>query len=225
MIARNTAPRGQRLTVLGAVFAAHVLLLIFFLQQRLSVPPPVAPVVIGLIAIATPPAAAVASKPPPLSVPAKLAVAVDPVPISIAPDLVPKSAPGMAGACSTLGDISAALLADPVALEAIRLAPPETRSVADAVVVWSAGWAASTIDPAAPLAPVRALVESFLLASEDRCLDEALAGPRLMAIPDGERTMFLVFGSGVWTWRQLVTPDPLVSNAIAGSAVPIISPQ
>ncbi len=30
-----------------------------------------------------------------------------------------------------------------------------------------------------------------------------MLGPRLVPIPDGNGTIFLVFGSGEWTWRAL----------------------
>ena len=45
--------------------------------------------------------------------------------------------------------------------------------------------------------------------AEWNATDEPIAGPRLIPVPDGERTMFVVLGSGAWTWRQLVSdPDP-----------------
>ena len=80
-------------------------------------------------------------------------------------------------------------------------------------VMWNAGRsnAASTVD--SPLGPARAIVELSLNSVEDGCLDEQIAGPRLIPVPvpDGQSTMFLVFGSGTWTWRELVA-DPVFAQ-------------
>ena len=59
------------------------------------------------------------------------------------------------------------------------------------------------------LGPARSVVERSLESIDDSCLDAPIAGPRLVPLPDGERTMFLVFGSGAWTWRELTaSADP-----------------
>jgi hypothetical protein len=114
-----------------------------------------------------------------------------------------------AAACRTLEAIADSLLNDPIALAAVQQAPPETRSVAEAVVAYNAGWssAAQTID--APLGPVRANVVARLQLIEDRCLDEIVSGPRLITFPSPDgRTTIVVFGSGRWTWRNLLTTPP-----------------
>lgn len=222
MIIRTSTPRGHRLAILATVFGLHVILLALFLQQRSARVPTTESTAIGLIAIAALPPAA--STPPPIPLPTKIASTSEPRPVSVsvAPSTSVEATTGAAGACSTLADVGTALLADPVVLDAIRRAPPETRSLADAVVVWNADWVEAAATPEAPLGPVRDLVQNALLASEDRCLDEALAGPRLMAIPNGDRTMFLVFGSGNWTWRQLVTPAPALVDG--RPVAPIVPP-
>lgn len=219
MISRATAPRQPRLVILATVFGAHMLLLALFLQQRNVAPRVAPPGAIGIITVATPPVAR--NAPPPMPLPTKIPAVTVPlnVPVSNA-SLAPTDATeGTAGTCALLGEMSQALLADSIVLDAIRRAPPETRSLADAVVVWNAGWVqAAGID--APLGPVRVLVEQALLASEDRCLDEPLAGPRLLAIPNGDRTMFLVFGSGAWTWRQVLVSASAVSQDRQSPTVP-----
>lgn len=64
------------------------------------------------------------------------------------------------------------------------------------------------------------MVEQTLSLVEDGCLDEPIAGPRLVpiAVPDGQGTMFLVFGSGNWTWRELVA-DPAAQEALPGQKI------
>lgn len=110
------------------------------------------------------------------------------------------------GTCSTLDLVSKAIASDPSALESVIRAPPETRSVAEAIVMWNAGWSSAALTSDSPLAPARAAVEVKLATVDDACLDEPIAGPRLVPIrvPDSQSTMILVFGSGNWTWRELM---------------------
>ncbi|MDQ3245559.1 MAG: hypothetical protein M3Q52_01455 [Pseudomonadota bacterium] len=109
-----------------------------------------------------------------------------------------------AAGCSTLEKIRKAIIENPAAMASVHRAPPEARSVADAVVIWNAGWvdAAKSVD--APLGPARAAVEQVGISVDDACLDEALIGPRLIPFPAGDGTIFLVLGSGTWTWREVM---------------------
>lgn len=164
----------------------------------------------SLVSIARAPPARV--PPPPPALPSKVVDEIKRLTeraSTIDPDSQTITAPS--GACATLDLVTEALVADPLAVDAVVRSPPETRSIAEAIVMWNAGWspAASTAD--SPLSRPRAVVEQSLDTVETGCLDEPITGPRLIPIPmqEGQRTMFLVFGSGSWTWRELVT-DPLV---------------
>jgi hypothetical protein len=195
--------------ILTSVVAIHAALIALLLQQAAKVDRPVPATSIAMIAIdAERPAAA---KPPPPSPPAKVADTFVPVTELSIPDDSQSDAPaGASAACSTLDKVREGLLLDAVAVDAIRNAPPETRSIADAVVIWNVGWAPSALTRVDPLFVVRAAIERDLASVPDNCLDEAVAGPRLLPIPDasGQRTIFIVFGSGVWTWRALLSPPP-----------------
>lgn len=80
----------------------------------------------------------------------------------------------------------------------------ETRSIAEAIIIWNAGWSAAAASMDSPLAPARSALEQTLIGISDGCLDEQVAGPRLVPIPAGSNgTMFLVIGSGLWRWRDL----------------------
>lgn len=130
-------------------------------------------------------------------------------------------APG-AEACPTLDAITKALIADRAAVDQVLAAPPETRSIADAIIVWNSDWSAATTTVDAPLGEVRAAVLQSLGETADHCLDEPIAGPRLIPIPAGSGTVFLVFGSGNWRWRQLLTnpgqsPEVLDTTQPAGT--------
>ncbi len=204
------------------VFALHAALLALFLVQRpATVAPDVKPSTIAMIAIdADQPAAA---KPPPPTLPAELADTFDPVvEFSIPTDSDSDALAGASGVCSIAAGVLDTLLLDPAAVDAVRRAPPETRSIAQAIVIWNAGWSPFAADLDSPLGIVRANIETSLKTAADACLDEPVAGPRLLPIPNGTGTgtIFLVFGSGSWTWRALLLPPPVPAIDGAGSVVP-----
>ena len=211
---RSGPSRGQRAVVLTAVLALHLLLLGLLVIGKVRATPARAEpgfVQIGMLSAAT----SVTSKPPPPAMPSKLAAL--PVPsfaLSLTADFEINAA-ALSSHCSTLDEVSAALLADPVALAAIRDAPPDMRSITDAVVMWNAGWSPASSPDDAPLGPVRAAIERTLSVVDDSCLDEVIAGPRFVQIPNGDETMFMVLGSGQWSWRQLLlaqSPDEIVNR-------------
>ena len=211
---RSKPSRGQRVAVLTSVLALHLLLLgLFILGKGEATPTRAEPgfVQIGMLSASTP----AMSKPPPPAMPSKLtALPVPRFALTLADDFEMNAA-AVPGHCSTLEEVSAALLADPVALAAIRDAPPDTRSIADAMVMWNAGWSAASSPDDAPLGPVRAAIERTLVATDETCLDEPMAGPRFVPIPNGEGTIFVVLGSGQWSWRQLLlaqSPDEIVTQ-------------
>lgn len=208
--------------MLATVFALHVALIALFLQKSVKVAAVVEPTTIAIMALAAErPAAA---EPPPPTLPAKLADTFKPlVELSIPAESETDSPAGASGVCSTPKMVLDALLLDPAALDAIRRAPPETRSVADAIVIWNEGWSPAALAPDTPLFNVRVTIERSLSTVIDGCLDEPLVGPRLFPVPDagGTRTIFVVFGSGNWTWRALLTPTfPATDGALAVPITP-----
>lgn len=222
MIQRTFPPTSQRVSVLMTVVALHAALLAIFFANRNTAPEVVVePGVLSLVSIARDIPAQL--PPPPPILPSKVVDEIKRLTeqaLTIDPDSQALASPS--GACATLEVVTKALIDDPSAVAAIVQAPPETRSITEAIVMWNVGWsnAASSLD--SPLIRPRAVVEQSLDAVEAGCLDEQIAGPRLVPIPvpDSQRTMFLVFGSGTWTWRELVTdpvaaPDPMFDNSLA----------
>ena len=202
-------PPSQRLTLLAVAAVLHLGLLALLLSAGWLPPLAVKPLAaMTTMAMARDRGSA---RPPP-ALPSRLSQpqrVLREIQFSDQPDAIARDA---AGGCAALPLIAQALVADPVALAAVRGAPPEIRSIADAVVLWNAGWAAAASTPDMPLAPARSVVEQSLLALPDNCLDEPVAGPRLVPVADGDRTMFVVIGSGNWTWRQLLDDsDPTPS--------------
>lgn len=215
MIDRSTPPRSQRIGVLASVIALHLGLLAAFLSTRGAAPPAIVKSgVMSLVAIS---AAVPAQRPPPPPVlPSKLVDEIRKLTadaLAMEPDSTALAAPS--GQCATLDVVMKALAADPAVVAAVVQAPPETRSIAEAIVMWNAGWSSAASTPLSPLTPARAVVEQSLRMVEDGCLDEPIAGPRLVpiAVPDSQQTMFLVFGSGNWTWRELIAEAAVVPEA------------
>lgn len=194
------------MSVLATVVAGHVIALAVALANRSSLPPRLPnPPALSLIAVDTTLSPPIAALPPRLA--SKLPTP-DPSPPPQPPAASSESALSIMGqaatSCVALDEVAIALLADPAALGSILHAPRETRSIADAIVIWNAQWSEAAIAADAPLEPVRASVQATLSSVDQSCLDEPIVGPRLVPIPAGDGTTFLVFGSGSWSWRQLL---------------------
>lgn len=207
MIQLAIPPRAQRVTALAVAAALHLVLLAVLVSVGSLTPPLAKPLAAMTMVSLTPERAT--GRPPPPALPSRIAQPQRVFQEFMFSDQPDASASGAAGNCATLLLITQALDADPSALAAVLGAPPETRSIADAVVLWNAGWTAAASTPDAPLAPARAVIESSLHTLPDACLDEPIAGPRLVPVPNGDRTMFIAIGSGNWSWRQLVEDTAL----------------
>ena len=206
MIQRSTPPRLQRTAMLSLAVVLHLSLLALFMTIGVARPLPAArPSSLSLISLNP----EHAGKPPPPALPSKIADRQRSLRPAAYSEQTESTATGAAGGCATLTLVIKSLVSNLAAVDAVRQAPPESRSIADAVVLWNAGWSADAMAPGSALAPARAAVEDSLRLLPAQCLDEPVAGPRLVPIPDQDRTMFLVVGSGNWTWRQLLVNDPL----------------
>ncbi len=195
-------PPRERFAVLATVCALHGLALTLFLATG-GTPAdlPAKPGPMSLLSLEAEPVAA--TPPPPPSLPSK--IPAEPSEQLVLSDPADSSTAGLpAAGCATLEAVRASLLAEPRVIAAVTNAPEETRSIADAIVAWNAGWndAAATID--APIGAVRQVADGSLSALDPACLEEMVIGPRFIAVPVGERTVFLVFGSGSWRWRDLL---------------------
>lgn len=136
--------------------------------------------------------------------------------ISTTPDIA--AAEASASGCAILEDVTKAIVEDPTAVSAVVQAPSDTRSVADAIVMWNAEWSDPTATYDGPLEPVRRAVVQSLSGLDETCLEEPVIGPRFIPVPQGDRTLFLVFGSGDWKWKQLVETDNGMSTMTAEKA-------
>ena len=208
-------PRRQRIASLSAVFALHAIFVALLVRQHERAAPPLEPTSIAMVSInAERPAA---GKPPPPALPAKIPKTFRPiVEVSVPAEVESNALAGTSSACSTIGAVLDGLVLDPTILVSLRAAPPDTRSISGAVMMWNEGWIPAALTPDAPLWAVRANVEATLTKVPDACLDEEIIGPRLLPIPEtsGNSTLFVVLGSGSWMWRQMISPP----SALAAEA-------
>jgi hypothetical protein len=110
--------------------------------------------------------------------------------------------------CSPIDVVTTQLTSDPTVPPEIDMVPRADRSISEAIVVWNAKWSNTAIADDAPLRNVRDRIESTLAELPLECLETPVAGPRLIPIVIDGSTTFLAFGSGQWTWQQLIEPQP-----------------
>lgn len=146
--------------------------------------------------------------------------------------ITPGSAPAVIGdACDLTGPVQSALQANPDVRLRLPMIPADQRSVANAIMVWNAGWL-HTDDAIAKnaYAAIRDTVAGAVMAASDECRSQIQRGPRLVLVPgdalpgdalpgDRGETTVLALGSGQWTWQQVadtaVTPP---AHPMAGAA-------
>lgn len=193
----------ERVVALSAVILLHFVAGLLFLYHRWPIQPPRASAgTLTVVALSAQPAVPQTAPPPPL-LPSDIEEAVE-AHAEAQPSTEAQAAVGAPGVgCATLELVRNAILNDPAAVDSVLNSPPQTRSIAEAIVLWSTGWSESAVLASSPLGATRAAVERGLATVDDGCLDEPIAGPRLIPIPAGTGTMFVVFGSGNWTWRAV----------------------
>lgn len=179
------------------IVAAHVALVAVLSRPAPTLPPapvPVFEIVEHAVKVAQLP-------PPPMT-----EVVVLPTIEAPAIEMAPEPASAETGDdCRMIEMVGDALSRDRAAAAAIDLIPPATRSVANTTMLWDGQWVdASTLGPDASLSAIRAAVAGAVRATAAPCRTARVTGPRLVIVADGGRTAALVFGSGVWTWEQLL---------------------
>lgn len=116
--------------------------------------------------------------------------------------------------CSPTDVVTMQLTSDPTVPAEIDMVPRTDRSISEAIVIWNAEWSNTALADDAPLRNVRDRIESTLAELPLECLKMPVAGPRLIPITIDGSTTFLAFGSGQWTWQQLIEPQPEPSFAV-----------
>lgn len=117
------------------------------------------------------------------------------------------SDPSSAADCDPFTRVRETLEADSARIDLLSAAPPHTRSIAGAIIVWNRQWAPVTDPRSGALARVRHLIEATLAGLPATCLQGSVLGPRLIALPTARGTDVLVIGSGRWEWASLLPAD------------------
>ena len=173
--------------------------------------PPVA--ALSLIAVAAP-----AVAPPPALPPIVESAITTPV---AAPEFAvePVAAPESAG-CELAGDIETALRQNLGVPLAVGLIPATARSVANSLILWNGQWiSAGAVGGDAALLPIQRIVRDRISNAPAGCQAATIVGPRLLMVPEGNGMIVLAFGSGVWSWSQLLVRPDVSPNSSAVAKV------
>lgn len=171
----------------------------------------------------------------PASIPATLVPFIGPIAVAeilelagspLAVTSASAAAEPIGGACDLTDPVQSALQANPDVRARLPMIPADQRSVANAIMVWNAGWLHSD-DAAAKnaYAAIRDVVAGAVMAASDACRSQIQSGPRLVflhgVILPGDRgqTTVLALGSGQWTWQQVAdTAFTPADRPMTGSA-------
>ena len=208
-----TAPANRQVSIFMFVLAAHIGLIVWLVLSSQADEQPRQRGSLSVFALA---AAAPLARPIPMIIPILREKAE---PSNLKPAEVFAEQQGAEGdpdgvTCSPVDIVTTQLANDPIVPVAIARVPKVDRSISEAIVMWNIEWTSSTASDDAPLAHVRNLIHLTLMDLPPDCLAMPVIGPRLIPITDEEgSTTFLAFGSGKWSWQQLLEPpDPLMGN-------------
>ena len=198
----GTVDRRLLLPVLATLHGVALLLIAQSGSFAAAARPPTA---ISVTAVNMTPASPLAALEPVLL---PVAVSVTPPPIEILGEnetmamAMPASASG--GGCTLAASVEARLRTDAPAKAALARMPREARSVANAQMLWDGRWIETGGAGPETLAPLHALVAEIVRAAPRECRDATVTGPQLMFVADATGTRILGFGSGTWSWSQVV---------------------
>ena len=197
----------RKVLIFNSVLFAHLLIVVLLLLSRHAAPSPERLGELSMFSLS-----AASSQP---SIPIKAPVIVQDIkPISTTPAEAfadqQKSAEGNSEGevCSPIDVVTMQLTNDPTVPAEIDKVPRTDRSISEAIVIWNAEWSNTAMADDAPLRNIRLRIESTLSELPLECLETPVAGPRLIPITVDGSTTFLAFGSGHWTWQQLIEPRP-----------------
>ncbi len=107
--------------------------------------------------------------------------------------------------CDLVPALKDALEASASVATALRLIPHQSRSVANAIMLWNGTWVdAAALGGNAAMVPIRTALVNAVGTAPPACLLETMAGPRLILISDTYGTLVLAVGSGNWHWMDLL---------------------
>lgn len=118
--------------------------------------------------------------------------------------------------CGLSDTVQTALRSSPGVQGALALMPADARSVADAALLWDGRWIdARVVGGNAALVPIQNAVAAVVRAAATDCRNATITGPRLIYVSTAGGTRVLAFGSGSWTWSQVLGDSAPASAAAA----------
>ena len=197
-------PVGRRAAIFTGVVAFHIFIIILLVLSRHAVQPKQKQGALSVFALSASPSPPAVQLPDPI-IPVE-AIAIISSPAEAHADQQSAEGDPDGEVCSPLDEVTAQLTSDPLVPLAINRVARSDRSISEAIVMWNAEWSVAAAADEAPLAEVRSRVLSILDSLPPECLATPVIGPRLIAIPEQGYTTFLAFGSGEWSWQQLIEP-------------------
>jgi len=203
-----TEPFGRRATIFMGVVALHVCIIVLIVFSRHAVQPKKMHGSLSVFALAASPSAPALRIPDPIIPVEAISTIASPAEAHAEQQSAEGDPDGEV--CSPLEEVTTQLTSDPLVPLAIDRVARSDRSISEAIVMWNAEWSPVSATDEAPLADVRIRVLSILENLPPECLATQVIGPRLIAIPEQGYTTFLAFGSGEWSWQQLVEPADVI---------------
>lgn len=193
-----------RRLLIPALLLAHAGLLLIALRERpVAAEPPVQIITVTEIAAAAPPSLPIEIKLFPVS--ATVDAPALAAPEAAAEPSLPTGAVQTGTGCDLSGAVQTRLRSSPEVTAALQRMPRNARSVADAVMLWDGHWIdAADVGGSGALDPIRTAVAAAVRAAPASCRDALVAGPRLLIVAGATGNQVLAFGSGQWTWSQLL---------------------
>lgn len=119
----------------------------------------------------------------------------------------PLEADASAGGCALAREVGQAIGQNPAAMAELDALPPNIRTSADAVMLWNGQWLDPGIMPAGiDTGSLRGVVEQVVAHASPECREAKASGPQFLPVPEGDRTVMIVVGSGTWRWADLIAP-------------------
>lgn len=93
--------------------------------------------------------------------------------------------------------------------KALHQVPRQTRSVANAVMLWNGQWVEPVPAAAAGVTSLQRAILAGIQSAPPQCLRQPVNGPLLIAIQEEDEIVLLAIGSGQWRWADLLAPEDL----------------
>ena len=213
------ATRRRHLLFPAIIAAEFLLLAVFSLEAPASQSAP-GDKSIALFNVAVTSQTPPAPEPQPVEMPQPLVVPPRPKietvsPIAAAPIFNAAAAvrAGFGTTCDVAYTLERGFGDDPLLSAELARIGPQSRSVANAIMVWDGSWV--ELGGGAPedaLETLRRAIVEAVRAAPPECLTQELSGPRFIAVSRSGATTVLVLGSGTWRWEQVLletsTPAP-----------------